>query len=816
MNTRHDPRRATLPRRPPPGRRSLEHDEADFAALRAAGLQSLRELAGEAWTDHNLHDPGITLLELVCHAITDLCYRNDLPMADLLCEADGQINLAALCLTPPGQALASPPTTLAELRTALLSRVDDVRDIDLRLGPSQEAAPAAAPDGLLRAALQTGRIDAPVRRPAETLRSLRRAWSDVRGLGTDLANAVALIQPLPLQLQLDLSADGRREPVALLAEVCLLLRERIERPDIATGLAGNLDPATLADAVRGIDGVVAVTRLDLLDPQGRALAQTLTWDPQQAAPSLAWPATPDDIAPLLALQVHHAGLAMSWSASRLAQALCLRPEHPQARGAKTPAGRPILARPHDLAELPSLLDDLPPLYGTGRHGLPSGATVERRAQAEQLRGYVALLERPLAQHLAQLADLRHVFSASTGRRTSRPGMDTHSVTDSVTDSDPARDIDPDLDPSLDHDGPPDAARLAMLDHLLWLHGVALDDEPPPGSRSHLSHDEQVRDQIERRARWLRQVEPLARDRGLGQDLTRHPWQHPDATCALQQRLGLRLGFGLPHTRALLADLQASGWRLVPGCRPPSADLAASLALTLSRRPPTPRAQAALSRIWPEGDLDPDLLARAADHRAYRWRPTSVRDEQGAGTLLLAADEVDALDAAKSAWPLATLRRRDDAVELATALRQLALRLDRQADGLHLIEHVLLRPVGDSPWHDEVLARHGEDSRFHVLRLSIVLAGWTLTGRLAGQRAQARRTIAREIPAHLRGHAVWLDPVAMATLERHLDDWWHVRLAFQKQHAGLPDLASAPATARNRLNRASAQLIDDLLRAAQTA
>ena len=44
----------------------------------------LGRLAGERWSDFNTHDPGITILEALCYAITDLAYRTSLPIPDLI------------------------------------------------------------------------------------------------------------------------------------------------------------------------------------------------------------------------------------------------------------------------------------------------------------------------------------------------------------------------------------------------------------------------------------------------------------------------------------------------------------------------------------------------------------------------------------------------------------------------------------------------------------------------------------------------------------------------------------------------------------
>ncbi len=59
----------------------------DFYNLREVGLRHIQELGGDIWTDHNLHDPGITVLEVLCYAITDLGYRTNFDIKDLLTQS---------------------------------------------------------------------------------------------------------------------------------------------------------------------------------------------------------------------------------------------------------------------------------------------------------------------------------------------------------------------------------------------------------------------------------------------------------------------------------------------------------------------------------------------------------------------------------------------------------------------------------------------------------------------------------------------------------------------------------------------------------
>lgn len=56
----------------------------DYALLRSEGLKHIQELAGKIWTDDNAHDPGITILEMLAYAITDLGYRTNYHIRDIL------------------------------------------------------------------------------------------------------------------------------------------------------------------------------------------------------------------------------------------------------------------------------------------------------------------------------------------------------------------------------------------------------------------------------------------------------------------------------------------------------------------------------------------------------------------------------------------------------------------------------------------------------------------------------------------------------------------------------------------------------------
>ena len=56
----------------------------DFYYLRREGIGFIEQMSSQLWTDYNVHDPGITTLEALCYAITDLAYRIGMDIKDIL------------------------------------------------------------------------------------------------------------------------------------------------------------------------------------------------------------------------------------------------------------------------------------------------------------------------------------------------------------------------------------------------------------------------------------------------------------------------------------------------------------------------------------------------------------------------------------------------------------------------------------------------------------------------------------------------------------------------------------------------------------
>lgn len=115
-------------------------DSQRYAFLREQGLEYIQDLSGKIWTDHNSHDPGITILEVLCYALTDLGYRTGFEIKDVLATPDGVVDPPEIStLFPAHEILPSAPLTISDYRR-LLVKIEGIRNawFDPMTDPAQE------------------------------------------------------------------------------------------------------------------------------------------------------------------------------------------------------------------------------------------------------------------------------------------------------------------------------------------------------------------------------------------------------------------------------------------------------------------------------------------------------------------------------------------------------------------------------------------------------------------------------------------------------------------------------------------------------
>ncbi|WP_377154446.1 hypothetical protein ACFJIX_20795 [Roseateles sp. UC29_93] len=808
-----------------------EERDVGFDGLRARGIALLQQLSGGVWTDHNLHDPGITMLEQLCFGLTDVVYRAGFPVADHLTGPDGTIDYEALSLHPPAEVFPCRPTTPADYRRHLLDAAPGLDDATLLAEPgtglyrlqlqltrdtgaatngrgngSTKGSGSSSASGSANgsASGSSGRAVLSDEVAAERIAAARAAYFERRNLGEDLHPDIVRMRDVPCDLHADIDIAGPRDGVDILAEVydrCArhiaraavsrtldeLLREgqSLERiytgPELRNGFIEDapapeagyavdwLFLSDLTTVVLSVPGVVDA-RVVALRAEGRETnAGSVEWRGRDWALSLRLPDR--DVPPTISVRRRGNVVPVAWNdlRRRLEDLRSAGRSH-QARGRTEQAARAAELLPRGvhrrLDTYVSVQDHLPAIYGLGRYGVPSTAPPQRQARARQLKAYLVMQEQAIAQGLAQLQHLRELFSVTPG---ARQGLWTQMI---------GADAVPGLD-QLYKEAPQAVAEAVYrpfdrsarrknraLDHLLALHGETYTQNSMRQFLGHLSPEESETLLLENKATWLRDIVQLTRDRAGGFDPTRPSWDVPDNCGGLQRRASLLLGFKQWHDRPLTRALREQRFTLVarPGAghQPwllDDQDDAVRLAPSAGHAvQPSDRAQVRedLQRMpWLRLPIPAGLL-RAGQHSArYRLMPAAGRGE--ARRLILGPDEN------QQWWLLGEFPDAAAARRGAASLRLFLRHLDQESEGMHVVEHVLLRPLAPgcafacAPGAVEGLPSTARDGGAAGVDASHVATGLPpLRGRDAAHQLPrppdaALRVAGRRADAAIRGH-----------------------------------------------------------------
>ncbi|GAA3591318.1 hypothetical protein Q4Q39_15925 [Flavivirga amylovorans] len=101
-----------------------------YETLHQEALEMLQKLSGSVWTDYNEHDPGVTLLENISYAITELAYKGGLPVQDLLRSSKGtDLKSGDNGLFIASDILTTDPVTFNDYRKIWIDQVANVKNV---------------------------------------------------------------------------------------------------------------------------------------------------------------------------------------------------------------------------------------------------------------------------------------------------------------------------------------------------------------------------------------------------------------------------------------------------------------------------------------------------------------------------------------------------------------------------------------------------------------------------------------------------------------------------------------------------------------
>ncbi|OUM06829.1 hypothetical protein BW686_12900 [Pseudomonas syringae] len=401
-------------------------DALNFNALKAMGIDRLKHLVGETWSNFNESDPGVTILDQLCYALTELGYCADFPINDVLTEKDGRIRYDGQFFEPQ-HILTCSPVTLDDYRKLVHDRIDVVEAIYIQAELIM-ADGAAQPSGRYLSAVHLA-----VEPSKELLAKVQTLLNSHRNLGELFLTPTPIaVRTLALAGTLRLSSTASvvnvqsrvlqalkayvippvvRQGYQQLRDLGVEADEIFNGPDLQQGWVSGPDAlGTKRDSVNlfelhalllGIDGVEQLQGLCFSGPD--AAKDTLDIHLDQI-PDI------DSSALVFTLgTVQHPLASLSEAADYLSD---MREQHVSSGVESAVCRYPSLpqGRYRNIEAYYSIQNTFPDTYGIGANSLQSDLPDSRVASSRQLKGYLLVYDQLLANQFSQLAHVSDLFS----------------------------------------------------------------------------------------------------------------------------------------------------------------------------------------------------------------------------------------------------------------------------------------------------------------------------------------------------------------------------------------------------------------------
>ena len=764
----------------------------DFEGLKKEGVHLLHQLCGKTWTDFNLHDPGVTILEQLCYALTELKFRTEFDTVDYLTGPDGTVNFTKQALYRPEEILPCRPITINDYRKLLCDRLPEVDDIWFEDAQSEYGQGLFCVHVWLK---ETKALSADKRH--EMSENIKAIYAANRNLCEDL-EAVHYIKPRFYTLHGMVEVEGRREPEEILAEIYFkaakhispgivfhpyekAIREGQRLEDILVGpltehgyaedqaLNRRRTVVTISELIgiiKEIAGVKYVENLWFENAQDRTRHYSIACDPSlKTAPCLKFPKQNGSA---IVLNRNGREYSVSLKAARV-ELEWLNTDYESFRYKR----RDIA----DLLPLPqgefrsfqsyhSIQNDFPGIYGIGPSGLPESAPTKRKAQARQLKTYLLLFEQVMANFLANVQNITRLFSTDEQLDRSYFSQSLSKVpgVEGLL-QDKAEQGDAEISKIVSRYDPFSDRRNRVLDYLLGIYGEKYTQNALRRFNCYHSDEEMGRELIRNKLAFLKHFVEISRERTSAFDYRRSVWDSGNMA-GIQKKAGILLGLeqcknrslaGVFHTRQLTlipddefekalhpeyrdADVVRRDFTKIPPLQPE----------TIGERPSLEPIVCLQKKLISES-----ILKSGVALEKYR---VGLSAKEKSFDLVLKSGSDDR-------WCcLGAYGTEEEAFYAANQLRAFLIDLNRAGEGLHLVEHILLRPLSGKTHEIAV------PDDFYTFRISVVFPSWTARFDDPEFRKFARETIELNCPAHVLPVFYWLNIDQMQTFETLYTKW----------------------------------------------
>lgn len=797
-------------------------DALDFASLRTEGIARVQELAGDIWTDYNLHDPGVTVLEQLCYGLTELAYQAKAPIADYLANERGQIDFHHYALYKPQEIFPTRPVTPEDYCKRILDEVPEIDAVRVNTVDEPGSWGACLYEVSLKLLQPLIGPEYPDEYRARVRGKVLQVLQKNRNLGEDTYR-IRIERSSPCFLKGVIETTGARANAEIYADVFFQVARKIssnvrmERYE-TLALQESLDsiftgPLTrhgyiaseglnesshgraldeLNALVSGIEGVKKVYHLELVDAAGATLDAAALMEqsfflkfPEEVAQQ-TWlkidfnPGKTTDAKDVIKGRDEMIERLMAETRRALQK---LEFEYRAFRNNKTDTAQFValpLGRQKQRQAYYSIQHHFPNVYGVNAAGVPSSETPQRKIAAQQLKSYLYPFEQLLANMLALLQDWQQLFSLGEVPNHSyfAQFLDNRNIPDLLalyqypdTSLQTVQAVQSRYDLAFDR-------KSRALDTLLALYG----EEFSQDSLLHFNYYHQEQPEywaIDNKIRMLMHLADTSQNRGGAFNTSAPHWQAANIS-SFHKKINILLGIQQVDSLVALGEVfRLHNIQLLDDsvlCKPgepphiestqPVPQLTESEQQKIRRWTYTPTSAGATKAL----SLCPAMIREGTSIHAY--------------CLHSGADltRVYFYSRSKRWWTLLKeFPQREQAKAYVHKFKKIITDINTGSEGFYLLEHLLLRPR--TPPKDEQVEDFARTSdAFYHCRVSFIFPKWTARFANPAFRQFAEKTIANNLPGHLFPQVYWLTLEQMQAFETLYQPWLDALQTYEQAHA----------------------------------
>ena len=692
----------------------------EYQFLRQLGVEWIQRISGKKWTDYNYHDPGITFLEQLCYALTDLGYRTNFPIQDILLSSNEDFDLEKNnLLIPANKIFSSAPLNLVDFRKIIIQQIPNVKNAWIKSVEENQFGFKGIYNVLIQCDEEIGDdeindIKSQVDQLLMQDRSLCTDFQDVKILQKDTLSISAQISLDSFVLGESVLAEVYQKiektinPSVIFLEYDDMIAKGYSPLDLFTGppvTNGFVDEKELKsktneiyvseikELIENIEGVVSVDQIDVFK-NGIKVFDDLIPFGEDSYPSLE-----KNIQ-----NYHNASERVVFFRnnnkyeidtvilSQLYDALTV--------ASKTSFFKPRQIESKDfisrfskkeVEEYFSIQNELPSIYGLKQNELSSSANSKRKAQSKQLKAYLTFYEQIMSNHLSQLINLRNIFSIQKEVDQSYFTQIPYSIPDlkSILVDKELDQYQQKLEALTESEEKKYIRRNHVIDHLLSRFGESFNSnllqKLIQSSNDHLSEGEIQKTALDKKIDFAEEIVNIGKNRIKGFNFSLPTWDHQNIS-GLELRLKLMFGIQNKNIRSLVAPIvenyqkkpSKENWRvkevqIIKGAKTKILSKAENYSAD------------EVSIYCPDATFFKSLFIFAPRSKTYRIVPTRVNKKVVYNILFNIPNQE---------YPAVIYRapKKKDCEEKLEQIKERFSTFNNECEGLFALEHILLRPL----------------------------------------------------------------------------------------------------------------------------